>query len=95
MQLVIVSRHAGAIDWLLLRGITGPVIAHATPFDVLGKIAVGVLPLALAAAAEEVWAIDMPYLRPDQRGKDLTPEEMDRAGAILTKYRVERLPEEE
>lgn len=87
---VIVSRHAGAVEWLRQRGFEGKVIAQATRNDVVGCVVVGVVPLWLAAAAAEVWVIDMPDLKEEQRGKDLTPAEMDAAGASITQYYVTR-----
>lgn len=87
---VIVTRHNGLVEWLMHHGHTGEVIAHATADDVRGKRVYGALPFHLAALAAEVVVVDMPYLRPDQRGKDLTPEEMDEAGAELVGYRVIR-----
>jgi putative CRISPR-associated protein (TIGR02620 family) len=87
---VIVTRHAGLAEWLKLHGITGNVIAQATPADVRGKRVVGALPLSLAAEAAEVIGIDMPGLKPEQRGKDLTPAEMDAAGATMSTYQVLR-----
>ena len=89
-ETIIVTRHAGLVAWLEARGITGRVISQATPADVRGKRVIGVLPLHLAAEAAEVVVVDMPGLRLDQRGKDLTPEEMDQAGAVLTVYVVTR-----
>ncbi len=89
---IIISRHSGLVEWLRLRGIEAArVVEHATPDDVRGRIVYGVLPLSLAAEAAEVWTVDMPSLRPDQRGVDLTPEEMDAAGATLSGYRVTRI----
>ena len=88
---VIVTRHTGLVEWLRQRGIMGEVIAHATPENVDGRDVVGALPLHLAALAESVTTVDMPNLRPDQRGQDLTPEEMDAAGASLARYTVRRV----
>ena len=88
-EFVIITRHEGAVKWLeSRRGITGNVIAHATPEDVRGKVVVGALPLHLAALTEAVGSIDMPRLRADQRGQDLSPEDMDAAGAHLSWYVV-------
>ena len=88
-EVVIVSRHAGAVAWLAERGITGEVIAHvADPAQIAGKAVIGNLPLHLAALAERVGSIDMPGLTPAQRGQDLSPEEMDEAGAALSWYDV-------
>ena len=91
-EFVIVTRHDGAVKWLeTRRGITGNVIAHATPEDVRGKVVIGALPLHLAALAERVGSIDMPGLTPAQRGQDLSPEEMDEAGAAIVWYEVRAL----
>jgi putative CRISPR-associated protein (TIGR02620 family) len=89
---IIVTRHANLIDWLALRGITGDVVSHvATPNQVAGRVVYGILPLHLAALAEEVIVVDMPRLDPELRGTDLTPAQMDAAGATLARYRVERI----
>jgi putative CRISPR-associated protein (TIGR02620 family) len=89
---IIVTRHAGLVAWLAARGITGDVISHVTsPDQVSGRVVYGVLPLHLAAEAEEVVVVDMPRLPAELRGVDLTPEQMEEAGATLARYRVERL----
>ncbi len=86
---IIISRHAGAVAWLAQRGITGPVISgNAAPDDVRGRIVIGNLPLHLAAQAARVGSIDMPGLAAADRGRDLTPEEMDAAGAVINWYQV-------
>jgi len=92
MTWLIISRHPGVVAWLAARGITGEVVAHATPDLVRGRDVIGVLPLALAAEAGTVTSIDLPGLQPEQRGRDLTPAEMDSAGAILRRYCVQSLP---
>ena len=91
-EFVIVTRHSGAVEWLARHGISGQVIAHVSdPAQVAGKAVVGSLPLHLAALADRVGSIDMPGLRADQRGQDLTPEEMDAAGAVINWYEVRAL----
>ena len=90
-ETVIVTRHAGLVEWLAQRGITGAVLTQVKRSDIEGKIVVGALPLHLAALAAEVVAIDMPNLTAEQRGRDLTPAEMDEAGASLARYRVQRI----
>lgn len=91
MEIVIVTRHAGAVEWLRRRGIRGRVIPHATAEDVKGRVVIGALPLHLAAEAAVVGAIDLPALRPDQRGADLSAEEMDAAGAAISWYEIRRV----
>lgn len=87
-DIVIVSRHQGLVEWLAKHGIVGTVIAHATAEQVRGKHVFGVLPMHLAALAYTVTVVDMPRLLPGQRGQDLTPAEMDAAGADLVTYGV-------
>ena len=90
---VVVSRHQGLIDWLWRHDLDcGTVVSHATAEDVRGKVVYGVLPFDLAAEAREIWVVSMPGLTPEQRGKDLTPEEMDAAGAHLEGFKIIRLP---
>ena len=88
VAVVIVSRHAGAVEWLRRHGIEGRVVAQTTPVDVIGAHVVGNLPMHLAALADLMTVIDLPGLTVEQRGKDLTPEEMDAAGAVLHSYTV-------
>lgn len=89
MNVLIVSRHAGAVGWLRRRGIEGEVVAHVEDVaEVHGKVVFGALPMYLAAAAEAVVSIDMPGLTLAQRGQDLTPAEMDAAGAVMRAYIV-------
>lgn len=90
-MVVIVSRHQGLIQWLAQRGISGDVITHASPDDVRGKDVIGNLPLHLASLAKSVTVVDMPNLPADWRGKDLTPDQMDQAGATLTRYVVQKV----
>lgn len=87
-EFVIVTRHAGLVAWLAARGIEGHVIAHATIADVEGYHVIGNVPLYLAAYAAAVTTVDLPGLKPEQRGQDLTPAEMDAAGAELNTYTV-------
>lgn len=85
---IIVTRHAGAVEWLRQQGITGKVISHATEKEVTGQVVYGMLPLHLAALAERVVTIDLPNLAPDQRGNELSADEMEKAGARLVAYKV-------
>src|SRR5574343_753417 len=88
MENIIVTRHAGLVNWLEQHGVTGKVIAQATPEDVAGKHVFGVLPMWLAVHAASVTEVSMPALRLEQRGKDITPAEMDEAGAVMKTYVV-------
>lgn len=86
---IIITRHNGLVDWLSQRGITGTVIASATPDDVRGKHVIGALPLHLAALAIDITTVD--YNCPmDLRGKDLSAQQLDDLGAVLNTYTVMR-----
>jgi len=84
----IVSRHAGTIAWLASKGVQGEVIAQASPEDFKpGDVIYGVLPVPLIAEALQrgarVILTVLPAVALGERGKELTPAEMDRAGAKL------------
>ena len=89
MKYVIITRHAGLVAWLKDKGITcKTIVSHATEDKVCNEHIIGALPMHLAALAASVTVVDMPLLRPEQRGKDLTPAEMDAAGATMRRYKV-------
>lgn len=90
-ETIIVSRHAGVVEWLRSRGITGEVVTHVNdPTEIAGKDVIGILPLHLASVAASITTIDMPGLPADKRGVDLTPAEMDAYGAHFSVYRITR-----
>ena len=88
----IVTRHSGLVEWLEKRGISGEVISHIDdPSQIAGRVVYGILPLYLAAQALAVVTVDMPGLNSDQRGVDISPAEMDAAGASLRAYIIRPL----
>lgn len=91
-NIVIVTRHKGMIEWLARRGITGVVIDHvSSPDQIKDKNVYGILPLHLACLCDVVWTVDLPKIKPEDRGKDISADEMDQAGAKLSAYVVDRL----
>ena len=88
MSPLIITRHAGIVEWLRRRGVVGEVVPHATAALVADRDVIGILPLNLCALARSITTIDLPELRPEQRGAELTPAEMDGAGAHLQQYVV-------
>ena len=102
LPVVVVTRHQAVLDWLSSRGfpvyeydeqdnrvLRWEVLSHVSdPAQVAGKIVIGALPLHLAAVTACVGTIDMPGLRPDQRGRELSLGEMAEAGAELNWYVV-------
>ena len=85
---LIVTRHQGAVEWLRRQGVEGDVVSHTTPEMVKGRHVIGVLPYGLASLAKSYTALELPGLKPGQRGDELSPEAMDEAGARLVTYRV-------
>ena len=90
-NLVVISRHSGAIEWLREEfGIEGiPIISgNAIPEDVSGKWIIGNVPLALACHALNgiIFAIEFTGTPP--RGQEFSANDMRAAGAHIVEYRV-------
>jgi putative CRISPR-associated protein (TIGR02620 family) len=93
---VIVTRHYGAVEWVrkhLPEYDDAPVIGFAARPEVMGKIVIGALPFRLAYLALKVGIIELPNLSSDQRGTDLSAEDMEEAGARLVWYSVKKIAE--
>ncbi|MGB9848886.1 MAG: CRISPR-associated protein Csx16 [Moorellaceae bacterium] len=89
---VIVTRHPAAAEFIRSAApefADAPVLQVATEEDVRGKVVAGNLPLHLAALAEEIWAVEFTGEPP--RGQEYSLEDMERAGAVLRRYRVQAL----
>jgi len=91
-----VSRHPGAVEWARRRGV---VIDRVVPHLDLkqlhpGDRVIGTLPVNLAA---EVCALGAEYwhlalrLRPEQRGRELTADELAADGVELMRYEVRQI----
>ena len=93
------TRHPGAREWAESRGFR--VDLHVGHLDVAavepGDIVMGTLPVNLAA---DVQARGARYLHlsldlvPELRGRELSAEQMERAGARLEEYSVVRIEPE-
>ncbi len=91
-----VSRHPGAVEWARRQGLrVHEQVEHFNVEEVKeGDIVIGTLPVHLAA---QVCARRARFLNlslevpPEARGRELSAEEMERFGARLEEYRVERL----
>ncbi|GIX21712.1 MAG: hypothetical protein KatS3mg121_0495 [Gammaproteobacteria bacterium] len=94
-----VTRHPGAADWLRRKGVRADVIRpHLDPCDIQeGDLVVGNLPLHIVAEVCRRGgrffnlSIDIP---PELRGAELMPDDLERVGARLEEYRVERIDSE-
>jgi len=80
-DVVIVTRHKGAVEWLKRRGVTGPTFDRVRRSDIRDKIVYGVVPLPMSRFAKMVYIIDMPYA--DQDYDEMSADDMERAGAHL------------
>jgi CRISPR-associated protein Csx16 len=90
---VIVTRHAGALEWLKAKGFEGTVVDHISAGDVQsGETIVGVLPITLVKQLLdkkcEVIVLQLPDVPKEMRGKELTADDMDRYGARLFRIKV-------
>jgi putative CRISPR-associated protein (TIGR02620 family) len=87
---VIVTRHAGMVQWLKNHGIVGDVISHVENVEqIAGKNVYGILPLHLAIECNCITTVDMD-IPAEKRGMDISPEEMDEYGATMRTYIVLR-----
>ena len=86
---IIISRHAGAIAWLKSHGIEGEVMPQFVSPEP-NVTYYGMLPMPqvaqILAVGSKFFLIAMPAVAFGQRGSEMTPKEMDNAGATL--YRV-------
>lgn len=90
---IIISRHVGAVKWLNeIKGVTGKVIPHFDEtIEVKGKKVYGTLPVHLIKKVidngGEFYLINLPSVAFSQRGEELSPSEMEKAGAQLLKIK--------
>lgn len=95
MDTVIVTRHPALVDLLVERGLIteadrARVIEHATAADVRGRRVIGVLPLHLACEAARV--VEVPLaVRPDQRGRELSLDELREIAGPAVEYSICRV----
>jgi CRISPR-associated protein Csx16 len=95
MTTFFVTRHAGAREWAARRGITvDRMVSHIDPADVApGDVVIGSLPVHLAAEVCERGgrymhlSLDLP---PELRGVELTPSDMDNAGARIEEFFIRK-----
>ena len=88
--LVVVTRHNALVQYLIKNGIVPEgtqAVSHASEDVVRGQQVIGVLPMRLAALTRSFTEVSL-TLRPDQRGKELTLEDIEGANPQLTTYEV-------
>lgn len=90
-----VSRHGGAVEWARRRGLDA-VATEQLDIDALrpGDVVIGTLPVGLVAKVQAngaaFWFLELD-VPPEARGRELSADEMERCGARLVEYRVERV----
>lgn len=92
---IIVTRHSGAVDWLIRKGVSGEVFTDLTP-EVRarlqsGDLVVGSLPVHLVADLNRRgvgYAAIVMDVGPSRRGRQLSADDMTSLGASLRRFRV-------
>jgi len=97
-MIYLVTRHNGAIEWLRTKGYDGVAEPHLERDQIAGgNLYIGVLPIPMVKeildAGSRFFLLVLPDLAFGQRGQEMTPEQMDRAGAhLLEVKRIEMVP---
>ena len=87
---VVVTRHKALVEFFRNKDLISSeavIIEHATLEDVENKNVLGILPLRLASYAQTVAELEMD-LSQEQRGRELTLEEVEKAAGDLMVYKV-------
>jgi CRISPR-associated protein Csx16 len=98
MTTYLVTRHKGAIDWARRQQLAFQHLTHLDDAAVIeaGDRVIGPMPLGKIAdvivRGARYFAIDM-NMPEGARGPELSAEDMERFGARLVEYRVERVGE--
>jgi len=87
---LIVTRHAGLIEWLGRVGIKGEVFTRVNKSVVRGRHVYGTLPIHLAVETESYTTITIPRHQKYALPEELTADEMMEANAYMQTYRVYR-----
>ena len=99
-MIVIVIRHPGAIEWLRAKGFAGDIVSHLLTESIgPGNIYIGVLPVPMIRqildSGSRFFLLVMPEVSLAQRDREMTPAEMDAAGAKLVEVKnIEMVPVE-
>ena len=93
-KIIIVSRHQGAIDFVLSNGFNGRIVEQFSPeMAESGMVVIGILPVHLIGevlkSGSRFIQIQLPEVPREMRGQELTPEQMVQYGAKLVE--VEQL----
>jgi len=95
MAIWFVGRHPGAQEWIQEKGFKiDHTVPHLSLSDIqTGDIILGTLPIHLAAQVcekqAEYWHLSVDLL-PEQRGKELSAQELDKSNARLERYLIQK-----
>ncbi len=91
-NIIVVTRHPALVALLQERGeiVDGvEVIAHVDDPEILrGRVVYGVLPMHLAAVADEMREVPLKLSYPEMRGRELSLEEIRSIAGPTRRYRV-------
>lgn len=99
-MIYIVTRHTGAVAWLRAKGFDGEVVPHLSTDAIQpGNSYIGVLPIPMIKqildAGSRFFLLMLPEVTAAQRERELSPPEMDAAGARLVEVKaIEMVPVE-
>lgn len=85
-RVYIVGQSQEVNVWLYNKGWHGEPLKFILPEQASGSILIGVVPYHIAALAKAVGILYMPGIRPDQKGKLMSPDELDSSKAEIQWY---------
>lgn len=97
MTVWFVSRHPGAVEWARRNGLAfDRHVAHLDAGEVAaGDTVIGSLPVNLAAEVcargAEYWNLSL-RLAPQDRGRELSAEELQAYNIVIERYGIRKLP---
>lgn len=99
MTTYFVSRHSGAVEWVKRQGREVTIVSHLEPTSIKrGDVVLGTLPVHVVAQLNERGArffhLEM-NTNANQRGTDLTADDMERLDAKLVEYEARRVSGDE
>jgi len=97
-MIYLITRHPGAAEWLIMKGYEGVVQPHLERAQIQrGNLYIGVLPIPMVKeildAGSRFFLLVLPDIAFGQRGQEMTPVEMEKAGACLVEVtRIDLTP---